>query len=46
MNDIFCDPFIKKVMADFVDNGGKTITLEEPIPIKKTLTHNELEKML
>lgn len=47
MKDIFKDPFIQKTMKDFVENMGKAfLDQEEPIPIKKTLTHIELQKII
>jgi hypothetical protein len=32
-------------MQDFIDTGGKNIK-SNPIPIKKTMTHNEIRQMI
>ncbi len=45
IKSIFCDPFIKKIMQDFIDTGGKNIK-SNPIPIKKTMTHNEIKEII
>lgn len=45
IRDIFKDPFIEKTMREFIDNKGVGI-LAEKIPIKKTLTHHEIKKIL
>ena len=45
IKDLINDPFIKKTMLEFVENNGRDLK-QEPIPIKKTLTHQEFKKIL
>ncbi|KRX10389.1 Protein kinase-like domain [Pseudocohnilembus persalinus] len=45
MKDILQDQFIQKVMLNFIEVDGKNVQ-KEKIPVKKTLTHTELSKMI
>ena len=39
------NPFVQKIMQEFIDSNGKGFDTE-PIPIKKTMTHTELSKLI
>lgn len=44
IKELFYKPYIQKIIKEFIDtNGGKC---KENIPIKKTMTHTEIQKLL